>query len=49
MSEAVKCPVCNGSGKVAIDQQGKLDNSVIAKHDKECHGCSGKGWVELRK
>ena len=29
---AVKCPVCNGSGKY---------------EKKTCHGCNGKGWVEV--
>ena len=30
--QAVRCPVCNGSGKY---------------EDKPCHGCNGKGWVEV--
>ncbi len=35
MSKAVISPVCEGTG-------------VIKKHeDKPCHGCSGKGWVEV--
>lgn len=33
MSKAVKCPVCEGKGKLS---------SMIG-----CHGCQGKGWVEV--
>ena len=33
---AEKCPVCGGEGKVERD--GKL---------VKCHGCNGKGWVEV--
>lgn len=29
---AVRCPVCNGSGKY---------------NGETCHGCGGKGWVEV--
>lgn len=32
--KAVKCPVCDGSGKYK---------------EKECHGCDGKGWVEVKE
>lgn len=30
------CPVCKG--------EGELINGVIKK---QCHGCDGKGWIEL--
>ena len=36
MAEAVRCPVCDGAGEITKD--GKL---------KKCHGCDGKGWVEV--
>ena len=36
MTNAQKCPVCEGSGLVA---------SPFG--DKKCHGCNGKGWVEV--
>lgn len=43
---AVKCPVCNGSGQVTtIIPDGtslKQDGSTTT-----CHGCNGKGWVEI--
>ena len=42
MVKAVKCPVCGGSGKV---QSGII--SVVAPMFETCHGCGGKGWVEV--
>jgi len=36
MAHAEKCPVCDGSGKV------KVDDITI-----DCHGCAGKGWVTV--
>jgi hypothetical protein len=35
--KAVICPVCNGTGKYFTD---KWD---------ACHGCNGKGWVEVHE
>ena len=39
MAKAVKCPVCEGTGKVAI--------YAGPTRDIDCHGCEGKGWVEV--
>jgi len=36
--KADKCPVCYGTGKV-------LDCYA----EKTCHGCLGKGWVEVKE
>ncbi len=41
MSQAVVCPVCDGTGRVC--EQGLTDTTA----SKVCHGCGGKGWVEL--
>ncbi len=44
MSKAVKCPICEGKGKVApegVGWSGSPDSYPL------CHGCSGKGWVEV--
>lgn len=38
--KAVKCPVCDGSGRTSK----MFDSST---NTKECHGCNGKGWVEI--
>jgi len=38
--KAVICPVCNGTGKLA-------DTASTGGADKVCHGCGGKGWVEV--
>jgi hypothetical protein len=43
MSQAVLCPVCNGSG--GIPKQSGTSSSSTA--DKPCHGCNGRGWVEV--
>ena len=43
MSKAVKCPVCEGKGKVAPEGMwaGSPDSYP------PCYGCLGKGWVEV--
>lgn len=43
MAQAVICPVCAGIGKV-IDPD-SLDSSASRK--TTCHGCHGRGWVEV--
>lgn len=43
MTKAVKCPVCGGSGEVPV---GGLI-AAAGPHLKTCHGCGGKGWVEV--
>ncbi len=36
MAQAVKCPVCVGRG------------TLVRLNDLQtCHGCSGKGWIEI--
>jgi hypothetical protein len=42
MRHAEKCPVCEGKGRLP-DGKGDLDSAFA----KPCHGCSGKGWVEV--
>ena len=43
---AEKCPICGGRG--SIHEYGWQGKST-ACDDKEhvCHGCNGKGWVEV--
>jgi len=43
--KAVLCPVCNGSGKL-VDQSPGITTTLS---DKLCHGCAGKGWVEVHE
>ena len=41
---AERCPVCSGNGVVRT-------NDIYSKEEKDtkvCHGCDGKGWVEVR-
>ena len=36
MIHAKQCPVCLTKGKVMVENQEKI-----------CHGCGGRGWVEV--
>ena len=40
---AVLCPVCKGNGK--LTPQG----NYAGYYEVTCHGCNGKGWVEVRE
>lgn len=40
MSKAVECPVCKGKGKM-------MDSDFYKTEERTCHGCNGKGWVEV--
>ena len=42
--KAVKCPVCNGTGKLCKETS---DSTDISKIEVTCHGCNGRGWVEV--
>ena len=42
MAHAEKCPVCSGTGKIRCDP-----NTAYLGPKKICHGCNGKGWVEI--
>lgn len=39
MAHAEKCPVCNGKGEI-------IKNNMTGE-TTVCHGCNGKGWVEV--
>jgi hypothetical protein len=42
--KAQLCPVCNGEGEVFKGTPGTLDRKKAT-----CHGCAGKGWVEVHE
>jgi len=42
MAHAERCPVCYGKGTI----EETYENSS-AKSWKTCHGCFGRGWVEV--
>jgi len=42
MAKAVICPVCGGRGRVLPPVLYNDENE-----GKICHGCSGRGWVEV--
>jgi len=39
------CPVCNGAGTLQCPLPAGLTGAGTWR--KDCHGCSGKGWVSL--
>ena len=38
MAHAETCPICKGKGDLP---------SNTSKQKETCHGCSGKGWIEV--
>jgi len=44
MAHAEICPICKGEGKL---QLGTLPSTTYTVNTKICHGCGGKGWVEV--
>ena len=42
MAHAEICPICHGKGKITT---GKI--TTEGNEMKTCHGCGGKGWVEV--
>ena len=41
------CPVCKGSGVVPDPVYGDQRTTSTLPITKTCHGCDGKGWVEV--
>ncbi|MCP3685419.1 MAG: hypothetical protein GY861_22435 [bacterium] len=41
------CPVCNGTGKVKDNTFRYSGSSTTVPTEYICHGCNGKGWVEV--
>lgn len=42
--QAVRCPVCGGSGEYT---RLRNENSTGVPIPAPCHGCNGRGWVEV--
>jgi len=40
MAHSEICPVCQGKGK--------LEDKQVTHGEKTCHGCNGRGWVEVQ-
>ncbi|KKK49569.1 hypothetical protein LCGC14_3133720 [marine sediment metagenome] len=40
--KAVKCPVCDGKGQIV-----NCFGEGGSYQEVDCHGCQGKGWVEV--
>jgi len=48
MSNATRCPVCLGSGRLPIQTlAGTPAWTTSGPETKECHGCLGKGWAVI--
>lgn len=47
MSKADICPVCNGTGKYKEYNNYYSYATEPLYCEKVCHGCNGKGWVEV--
>lgn len=52
MSHAEVCPVCEGTGKVKeynkyFSPFGFEHSTGLSYIEKTCHGCQGKGWVNV--
>ena len=45
MAHAEKCPICEGSGRLPLPVE--MGTTASRPYDKLCHGCGGKGWVEV--
>jgi DnaJ-class molecular chaperone len=43
MGRAVLCPVCGGRGSIKDEH----DYTTAGLLEKTCHGCHGRGWVEV--
>ena len=43
MARAVICPVCGGKG--AIEESEPY--TTTSPYKRTCHGCGGRGWVEV--
>jgi len=44
--KAQLCPVCNGTGKYQ-DRSGNVPDTTLTVTFRDCHGCGGKGWVQV--
>lgn len=44
MASAEKCPVCDGSGEYRPPSP---HSTIMFPEIRECHGCQGRGWVEV--
>jgi len=49
VAKAVICPICYGKGKVRREDAPTNKEVGIVKSVewKLCHGCGGRGWVEV--
>lgn len=46
MTHSERCPICLGSGKL-LYQNYFNESSCSNTSEHTCHGCTGKGWIEV--
>ena len=46
MAHAERCPICYGKGKVEKEESKRNYMGQIPEF-VNCHGCGGRGWVEV--
>ncbi len=44
MAHAERCPICYGKGQINNVNPG----DTCAERWETCHGCSGRGWIEIQ-
>ncbi len=47
MAHAEICPVCKGTGSLMTSSPDIFPGTTKNSSPKSCHGCNGKGWVEV--
>ena len=46
---AERCPICYGEGTLRYIDGIELSGIHLnGEEEKQCHGCNGKGWVEVQ-
>ena len=43
----VKCPICGGEGRVVVPGWHVGTLNGLVEITRPCHGCQGKGWVQV--
>ena len=48
MAHSESCPICYGNGILRyIDGVEIRGIKLNGESEKQCHGCSGRGWIEV--
>ena len=51
MTHVEKCPICHGTGEKSGHVEPQYGTPIFQKREEylrtHCHGCGGKGWIEV--